>query len=143
MSKSQLTRAELMAAMQRILSGDTKRISPERKLSVKAVEEEAGLGDGSAYYYQDIIRDIKKSIPKHRHMSADSEHTDKINSLRLRLKNEQRLKEQYRTELMKVKEYLVHMSSQHNMLSVIIQQYKDKILALEAGLPHLHHPGCW
>ncbi|MGL5128563.1 MAG: hypothetical protein ACRC7D_10475 [Aeromonas popoffii] len=140
MSKSQITQAELAAAIQRVLSGKTTRISPERKLSVKAVEEEAGLGNGSAYYYQDIIDDIKKVAVKSQcGTSIDNEYIDKLTSLRLKLKDEQRLKDQYRTELTKMKKCLALMASQHNQLSIIIQQYKDRVLALEAGLPHTHH----
>ncbi|MBE3754781.1 hypothetical protein HJ201_09390 [Vibrio parahaemolyticus] len=60
MSKSQITRVELENALKRILSGKTERIAPNRKISVKAVEEEAGLGDGSAYYYKEVIDEIKK-----------------------------------------------------------------------------------
>ncbi|PJG59783.1 hypothetical protein [Aeromonas cavernicola] len=140
MSKSQITQAELAAALQRILSGKTTRISPERRLSVKAVEEEAGLGNGSAYYYQNIISDIKKFTKKHHQNTIiDNNHIDKITSLRLKLKNEQRLKEQYRADLIKMKKCLVLMSSQHNKLSIIIQQYKDKIFHLESGMPYIHH----
>lgn len=139
MSKSQITQAELAAALQRILSGKTTRISPERKLSVKAVEEEAGLGNGSAYYYQDIIDDIKKLVVKsHRSTSIDNEYIDKLTNLRLKIKDEQRLKEQYRAELTEMRKRLILMANQHNQLSIIIQQYKDKVLALEAGLPHIH-----
>lgn len=139
MSKFQITQAELAAALQRILSGKTTRISPERKLSVKAVEEEAGLGNGSAYYYQDIIDDIKKVVVKsHRSTSIDNEYIDKLTNLRLKLKDEQRLKEQYRAELTEMRKRLTLMANQHNQLSIIIQQYKDKVLALEAGLPHIH-----
>lgn len=141
MSKSQITQAELAAALQRILSGKTTRISPERKLSVKAVEEEAGLGNGSAYYYQDIIDDIKKVVIKsHRSTSIDNEYIDKLTNLRLKIKDEQRLKEQYRAELTEMRKRLILMANQHNQLSIIIQQYKDKVLALETGLPHIHIP---
>jgi hypothetical protein len=139
MSKSQITQVELAAALQRVLSGKTTRISPERKLSVKAVEEEAGLGNGSAYYYQGIIDDIKKAgVKSHRSTSIDNEYIDKLTNLRLKLKDEQRLKEQYRAELTEVRKRLTLMANQHNQLSIIIQQYKDKVLALEAGLPHTH-----
>lgn len=64
MSKSQITRVELENALKRILSGKTERIDPNRKVSVKAVEEEAGLGDGSAYYYKDVVATIKETALK-------------------------------------------------------------------------------
>ena len=96
MSKSQITRVELENALKRILSRQTKRINPNRKISVKAVEEEAGLGDGSAYYYKDIVSTIKetaiKSSPKTRKQNL---YEEKIANLRERLANEKRLKEKY------------------------------------------------
>lgn len=62
MSKSQITKVELEQALGRILSGKTHRVDPARKISVKAVEEEAGLGDGSAYYYKDIVQKSKSPL---------------------------------------------------------------------------------
>ena len=59
MSKSENTRVELLSAIDRILSGDTVRIDAKRGLSAIAVEEEANLGNGSAYYYSDVIEKIK------------------------------------------------------------------------------------
>lgn len=46
MSKSQITRVELEQALKRVLSGETTRVAPTRKVSVLAVEEEAGLANG-------------------------------------------------------------------------------------------------
>lgn len=133
MSKSQLTRAELAAALQRILSGEPLRVSPDRKLSIKAVEEEAGLGNGSAYYYPDIVQDIKQAAtPPRQGTTTDDVDTERLFSLRLKLKNETRLKDQYRAELADMKTRFTLMASQHNQLSIVIQQYKDKVLAFEA-----------
>ncbi|MDN3612616.1 hypothetical protein QWZ16_23760 [Vibrio ostreicida] len=72
--------------------GKTERIDPTRKISVKAVEEEAGLGDGSAYYYKDIVSTIKEAViqnsPKARKQNL---YEEKIANLRERLANEKRL----------------------------------------------------
>lgn len=64
MSKSQITKVELEQALGRILSGKTHRVDPARKISVKAVEEEAGLSDGSAYYYKDIVQNQRVRYPE-------------------------------------------------------------------------------
>jgi len=133
MSKSQLTRVELENALQRLIAGKTERISPDRKISVKAVEEEAGLGDGSAYYYKDIVQKIKDTAAEYsQHKSARNEHEAKIASLRERLQNETRLKEKYRSEVNELKEKLSAMASQHNQLALIIQQYQYKLSELES-----------
>ncbi|EKZ9180000.1 hypothetical protein RFA54_003480 [Vibrio vulnificus] len=134
MNKSQITRVELENALKRILSGKTERIDPNRKISVKAVEEEAGLGDGSAYYYKDIVSTIKETAinnsPKARNQNLCEE---KIANLRERLANEKRLKEKYYKQAEDYKEQLGEMASQHNQLALMIQQYQSKIAVLESS----------
>ncbi|MBF4448305.1 hypothetical protein ERJ76_22075, partial [Vibrio anguillarum] len=126
-------KVELEQALKRILSGKTHRVDPARKISVKAVEEEAGLGDGSAYYYKDIVQKIKKAVvlnsPK---IKAKNVYEDKISSLRERLNKEIKLKEKYRDQVEDYKEQLVNMASQHNQLALMIQQYQYKIAELES-----------
>lgn len=134
MSKSQITRVELENALKRILSGQTERIDPNRKISVKAVEEEAGLGDGSEYYYKDIVSTIKetaiKSSPKTRKQNL---YEEKIANLRERLANEKRLKEKYYKQAEDCREKLSEMASQHNQLALIIQQYQYQVAELKSG----------
>ncbi len=138
MSKSQITRVELENALKRILSGKTERIAPNRKISVKAVEEEAGLGDGSAYYYKEIVSTIKEAAinnsPKARNQNL---YEEKIANLRERLANEKRLKEKYYKQSEDYKEQLSEMASQHNQLALIIQQYQYKISELESDIEQL------
>ncbi|WP_281947338.1 hypothetical protein [Vibrio parahaemolyticus] len=141
MSKSQITRVELENALKRILSGKTERIDPNRKISVKAVEEEAGLGDGSAYYYKDIVQKIKDSViqdsPKTRAQSASE---NKISSLRNRLNKEITLKEKYRDEVKELKNQLANMASQHNQLALMIQQYQYKVAEFEENMTRIKLP---
>ncbi|WP_375147361.1 hypothetical protein [Vibrio parahaemolyticus] len=133
MSKSQITKVELEQALGRILSGKTYRVDPARKISVKAVEEEAGLGDGSAYYYKDIVQKIKDSaIQNSPKVKAQNAYEDKISSLRVRLNKEISLKEKYRGQLEELKGQIANMASQHNQLALMIQQYQYKIAALES-----------
>lgn len=140
MSKSQLTQAELAAALQRILAGKPQRISTSRKLSVKAVEEEAGLGNGSAYYYVEMVQEIKQTVTNLHHRTfTENVDTNRLSSLRLKLKKETRLKEQYRADLTEMKTHLALMASQYNQLSIILQQYKDRVLALEARSLFTHN----
>lgn len=134
MSKSQITRVELENALKRILSGKTERIDPNRKISVKAVEEEAGLGDGSAYYYKDIVSTIKEAAinnsPKARNQNL---YEEKIANLRERLANEKRLKEKYYKQAEDYKNQLSEMASQHNQLALMIQQYQYQVAELKSA----------
>lgn len=133
MNKSQITRAELEDALKRILSDETERIDPNRRLSVKVVEEEAGLGDGSAYYYKDIVTTIKEAViqnsPKVRKQSI---YEEEISGLKDRLANEKRLKEKYYKQVEEYKNKLGEMASQHNQLALMVQQYQYQV----AGLTH-------
>ncbi|MCV5977011.1 hypothetical protein OFO29_32230, partial [Escherichia coli] len=61
MSKSENTLLVLEAALERIKQGKPKRIPAHRKLSVRAVEEEANLGNGSGYYYPDFVEKVKQT----------------------------------------------------------------------------------
>lgn len=141
MNKSQITRAELEDALKRILSGKTERIDPNRKLSVKAVEEETGLADGSAYYYKDIITKIKEAViqnsPKTRKQNI---YESKIVELRERLANEKRLKEKYYKQVEEYKDKLSEMASQHNQLSLMIQQYQSRLAELTHNITSLNPP---
>jgi len=122
LSKSENTRLELLSAIDRILSGDTVRIDAKRGLSAIAVEEEANLGNGSAYYYSDVIEKIKllksKAITK-----KQAQQNSDVTKLREKLANEKRLKEKYRAEIASLKD-----------LALSNHQHLKKISDLESEL---------
>lgn len=133
MIKSEITRIKLKEALNRILTGKPIIIPDTQKLSVKAVEEEAGLGDGSAYYYKDIVEKIKiLAVQNSPQAKSQNIYEEKIVHLRERLNNEVRLKTKYRTQIEELKEQLAKMASQHNQLALLIQQYQYKIAELES-----------
>jgi len=53
------TEDKLRAALQRILEGKPRLIDTKRKLSVRAVEDEADVGKDTAYYYGGLIDEVK------------------------------------------------------------------------------------
>ncbi|ORT51724.1 hypothetical protein ST37_05095 [Vibrio sp. qd031] len=135
MGNSSITRAKIEEALQRILQGKPQIVSSAQKLSVKAVEEEAGLGSGSVYYYPEIVSKIKEhSLKKHGNNKNSSLYEEKISSLREQLKKEKRLKEKYRTEVTELKTQLANMASQHNQLALVIQQYQYQVAELDATI---------
>ncbi|ESP92817.1 hypothetical protein [Pseudoalteromonas luteoviolacea] len=132
MSKSNITKVKIEEALNRILQGHPRIIHSSQKLSVKAVEEEAGLGSGSVYYYPELVSIIKAHTLKTQKKSQNNSlYEEKISSLQKKLKNEKRLKEKYRLEIIELKSQLSSMASQHNQLALIIQQYQFKINELE------------
>ncbi|MEL7477837.1 MAG: hypothetical protein AAGJ17_02925 [Pseudomonadota bacterium] len=125
MSKSENTRLELLNAINRILSGKTIRIDAKRGLSAIAVEEEANLGNGSAYYYKDIIEKIKLLKSKAITQKQVQQNSD-VTKLRERLANEKRLKEKYRNEVANLKEQMSLMAATHNALALSNHQFLKK-----------------
>ncbi len=104
MSKRDNTLLMLEEALSRILSNAPRRIQLTRKLSARAVETEAGLSNGSAYYYPELIQKIVKlkqetgaSVTIRRSISG----TDKWKERALEA---ERLKKQFREENSELKE---------------------------------------
>lgn len=137
MNKSLLTEQELNQALDRVISGKTIRIAPERKLSVKSVEEEAGLGDGTAYYYQGIIDKIKSCIA-HIKIGQPIDHSsNEIKTLREKLKKESKLKNKYRVQIKELNLKLSLLAAQNNEFAISIQQYQQRILELESDVRYI------
>ena len=88
MTKSDTTLSLLEDALQRLINGQPQRISKTRRISVRAVEEEAGKGDGSAYYYADFIEKIKKTQIRSKTLNQNSSLDEKLSDLRKKLKKE-------------------------------------------------------
>lgn len=131
MSKSIITANELLAALARILDKKTIRIPSTRKLSVRAVEDEAGLGDGSAYYYQDVLLKIKEAIKrdKVKRLSIGEDTT-----LKEKLKSEINTKNKYRTKIGLLNKRIRLMAKEHNELYQQLVMYRDKVEELEGKL---------
>jgi len=121
MSKSENTLLLLEAALERIVHGNPKRIPTFRKLSVRAVEEEADLGNGSGYYYPEFVkkvRQIKTDIAE-----ANGEYVQpEIQSVRIKLNEQKRIKnnfkEKYEAERAKL---ALFAANQHHLNDKLIQ----------------------
>ncbi|MEH8172251.1 MULTISPECIES: hypothetical protein [Aeromonas] len=95
MNKSENTLMILEAALERIIQGQPKRIPKSRKLSVRAVEEEANLGNGSGYYYPDFVAKVKATKAK---ISTDRSNlvVPEIQAVRAKLNEQKRIKTNYK-----------------------------------------------
>lgn len=135
MTKSEVTRARLEDALERILNKATTIVPSSQKLSVKAVEEEAGLGSGSIYYYKDIVEKIRAFKNQSHSISLIPEHSsDALSKLKLRLKKEIQLKRKYKNDLDELRNRLSNMASQHNSFALTIEEYKQRVAELEYQL---------
>ena len=116
MSKANNTLLLLKAALQRILQGQTNRIPANRKLSIRAVEEEAGLGNGSGYYYPEFVEKVRQAksqviIENGALRCSDTER------LRDKAKQQTRVKEKYKQEKDVLKNLVVRMAAEHHHFS--------------------------
>ena len=95
MNKSENTLMVLEAALERIIQGQPKRIPKSRKLSVRAVEEEANLGNGSGYYYPEFVAKVKAAKAK---ISTDRGNlvVPEIQAVRAKLNEQKRIKTNYK-----------------------------------------------
>ncbi|EPW6950688.1 hypothetical protein ACWOYF_001421 [Vibrio parahaemolyticus] len=121
MSKSENTLVSLEAALERIVQGKPKRIPSTRKLSVRAVEEEANLGNGSGYYYPDFVQKVKQ-------VKADIAKTKgeyvqpEIESVRIKLRDQKRIKENYKEKFETKKEQLaLFAAAQHHLNDKLVK----------------------
>lgn len=131
MGKSENTRVALEAALQRIAEGKPKRIPTTRKLSVRAVEEEANLGNGSGYYYPDLVEKVKQL--KSDIAESKGEYIQpEIQSVRTKLSEQKRIKENYKAKYESEKEKLaLFAAAQHHL--------NDKLVQALARIDDLEH----
>ncbi|HDM8060914.1 MULTISPECIES: hypothetical protein [Vibrionaceae] len=126
MSKSENTLIALEAALERIAQGKPKRIPTTRKLSVRAVEEEANLGNGSGYYYPDFVQKVKQV--KADIAEAKGEYVQpEIQSVRTKLSEQKRIKNNYREKYEAAKEQLANFAAaQHHLNDKLVKALSDK-----------------
>lgn len=97
MSKSENTLLKLEAALERIRQGKPNRIPTHRKLSVRAVEEEANLGNGSGYYYPDFVEKVKQTKAEIATGKGEIVRPE-IQTVRTKLKEQKRIKDNYKAK---------------------------------------------
>ncbi|PML49512.1 hypothetical protein BCT76_08965 [Vibrio tasmaniensis] len=121
MSKSENTLLALEAALERIKQGKPKRIPTHRKLSVRAVEEEANLGNGSGYYYPEFVEKVKQT--KAEIAAGNGEIVQpEIQTVRTKLKEQKRIKENFKAKYEAEREKLaLFAASQHHLNDKLVQ----------------------
>ncbi|MGF1743925.1 hypothetical protein [Vibrio minamisatsumaniensis] len=121
MSKSENTRLALEAALERIKQGKPKRIPTHRKLSVRAVEEEANLGNGSGYYYPDFVEKVKQTKAEIAAGKGEIIQPE-IQTIRTKLKEQKRIKENFKAKYEAERDKLaLFAASQHHLNDKLVQ----------------------
>ena len=121
MGKSENTLVALEAALDRITQGRPKRIPTQRKLSVRAVEEEANLGNGSGYYYPDFVAKVKQTKAEIAAGKGEAVQPE-IQTVRAKLSEQKRIKENFKVKYEAEREKLALFSaSQHHLNDKLVQ----------------------
>ena len=106
--------ALLEAALERILSKNTQRVSAGRKFSARAVEEEADLGNGSSYYYEDLIKKIRElKTLKHDNQKGNLDLKPTKDKLAL----ERRIKDKYKQKCKELQDLNSKIAANHHQLN--------------------------
>lgn len=137
MNKSENTLLRLEAAFARILEGNPQRIPINRNLSLRAIEEEARLGNGSAYYYPDFVEKIKKVK---QHVKSDPSATlpkNDIMHLKNAKQNQERIKIKYRNQVDTLRITIAQQAAEHHQLAyalskayLMIDDLKQEVIEL-------------
>ncbi|WP_318468143.1 hypothetical protein [Photobacterium leiognathi] len=121
MGKSENTLIVLEAALERIAQGKPKRIPTTRKLSVRAVEEEANLGNGSGYYYPDFVQKVKQTkadIAKGKGEYVKPE----VDAVREKLNEQKRIKDNFKQKYQEANNKLALIAaSQHHLNDQLVK----------------------
>ena len=121
MSKSKDTLLALEAALERIKLGKPKRIPTHRKLSVRAAEEEANLGNSSGYYYPEFVEKVKQTKAEIAASKGEIVQPE-VQRVRTKLNEQKRLKENFKTKYLAEKERLkLFAASQHHLNDKLVQ----------------------
>lgn len=121
MGKSENTLVALEAALDRITNGKPKHIPKSRKLSVRAVEEEAKLGNGSGYYYPEFVEKVKQT--KVDIAEGKGEYVQpEIQAVRGKLKEQKRIKNNFKHKYEVEREKLaLFAAAQHHLNDKLVQ----------------------
>ncbi|MDK9762973.1 hypothetical protein KI743_13255 [Vibrio sp. D420a] len=130
MSKKENTLIALETALERIIQGNPKRIPNTRKLSVRAVEEEANLGNGSGYYYPDFVVKVKQAKADIAKVQGKTVRPD-IDSVREKLNDQKRIKEGYKEKNAALKNTLSQFATQQHHLNDALRKALVRVDELE------------
>jgi chromosome segregation ATPase len=121
MGKSENTLIALEAALERIAQGKPKNIPTTRKLSVRAVEEEAKLGNGSGYYYPEFVQKVKQT--KANIAKGDSEYVkSEVDAVREKLNEQKRIKSNFKQKYQEANDKLALIAaSQHHLNDQLVK----------------------
>lgn len=129
------TKIRIEAALERIIGGNPQRIQNTQKLSVSSVQKEAGLGQGSIYYYPELVEKIKRLVLEGKAKdSVDITPKNDVARLRQERNKEVQIKENYRDQVKELREQLAKAAADHHRLAYLVYERDKQIENLKIRL---------
>lgn len=128
------TLQRLKDALERLKRGEPERTKADGKISVKRINDEAGLSRGAIYYYKEFVHKAKAEIAIFNEDNRKSATIDKIEAnetaeskLRKERDSEKRLKNDYRTQLNSYKQLTDEVVKENVSLAFRCMELQDEI----------------
>lgn len=128
------TLQRLENALERLKRGMPEKTKADGKISVKRINDEAGLSRGAIYYYKEFVRKAKAEIAVFNEDSRKSAAIDKIDAnetteskLRKERDSEKRLKNDYREQLNSYKQLTDEVVKENVSLAFRCMELQDEI----------------
>lgn len=128
------TLQRLVDALERLKMGEPERTKADGKISIKRINDEAGLSRGAIYYYKEFVSEAKVEIAVFNEDNRKSAAIDKIEAsetaeskLRKERDSEKRLKNDYREQLNSYKQLTDEVVKENVSLAFRCMELQDEI----------------
>ncbi|MCG9705077.1 hypothetical protein HWA77_09545 [Photobacterium damselae subsp. damselae] len=131
------TLIRLEQALQRLLDGNPIKTKPDGRISLKRINDEAGLSSGGIYYYSSFVETAKKTIQLRRQQDRTGKtkvNNERLNKLREQREKEKVLKEKYKEQRDNIKTFCDQVVAHNAQLEFTLFEALEKISYLEQEL---------
>jgi len=119
------------------LLGNPVRTKADGRVSIKRINDEAGLSRGAIYYYKDFVDDAKRKIEQYKLNKSHSSSPNMKQSAEQKLKsqrdNEKRLKDSYREQVSNLEGLNDALVTQNVSLAFRCMELQEEIRAITSG----------
>lgn len=133
-SQKEFTLQRLRDAFERLRAGKPERTKADGKVSIKRVNDEAGLSQGAIYYYKAYVEELRAEI---RIIEAEREKRQVVDDmglnlsieskLRLERDREKRLKIEYRDQVKNLKQLSDKIIAENVSLAFRCRELQDEL----------------
>ncbi|PSU01290.1 hypothetical protein [Photobacterium iliopiscarium] len=131
------TLIRLEQALQRLVDGNPIKTKSDGRISLKRINDEAGLSSGGIYYYSSFVETAKKKIQLRRQQDSTGKtkvNNERFNKLREQREKEKILKEKYKEQRDQIKMFCDQVVAHNAQLEFTLFEALEKISYLEQEL---------